>query len=149
MPPCGDSQGDVVAGGVGAVMGWVSSHPDYVASTNEAGMRMAGASRGADIAIWRRIDCGPQTGGFRRVPPILAVEVEGRDEEEEVLANKARWYLDHGVRVVWLVLWTTREIVVMTPLKTTRCRAGERLPPHPDLPGLEPAVADFFVQLRD
>ena len=147
MPPCGDAQGDVVAAGVGGFMGWIGRHPEFVVSTNEAGLRLAGASRGADIAVWRKVDCGPQTGGFRRVPPILAVEVEGQDEDEAVLTEKARWYLDHGVRVVWLVLWTTREVVVIRPLETTRCGGADRMPAHPDLPDLDLAVAEFFRQL--
>jgi Uma2 family endonuclease len=77
----------------------------------------------------------------------LAVEVSGRDEGEPELRNKAAWYLEHGVKVVWLVLTDTRDILVVTSDRETRCRAGERLPAHPELPGLEPAVDRFFAHL--
>ncbi len=53
----------------------------------------------------------------------------------------------HGVRLVWLVLPKTREIVVMWANGETRYGPGNRLAAHPALPGLEPAVADFFDQL--
>jgi hypothetical protein len=34
------------------------------------------------------------------VPPVLAVEVTGREEGERQLRDKARWYLGAGVPVV-------------------------------------------------
>ena len=82
-----------------------------------------------------------------RVPPILAVEVGGREEGEPELREKARWYLGHGVAVVWLVLPKARELIVVTAGGETRHAVGYRLPPHPALPGLEPAVERFFRQL--
>ena len=36
----------------------------------------------ADAAVFRGADVGEYTGGFRRVPPVLAVEVAGQDERE-------------------------------------------------------------------
>ena len=50
--------------------------------TNEAGMRLGDDSRGADAAIWRRAKGDTYDGGFQRMPPVLAVEVAGRDEGE-------------------------------------------------------------------
>lgn len=82
-----------------------------------------------------------------RVPPILAVEVGGREEGEPELRAKAQWYLAHGVAVVWLVLPKSRDVLVVTAGGESRHRPGERLPPHPALPGLAPAVERFFRQL--
>jgi len=82
-----------------------------------------------------------------RVPPILAVEVAGREEGERELRTKARWYLEHGVQVMWLVLPKTREVVVMRADGEERYGLGDRLAADVRLPGLEPAVSEFFDQL--
>lgn len=146
MPPCGDTQSYTVSDVVYVLRRWQESHDRFKVGTNEAGLRLAGASRGADAAVFRRDDLGPPTGGFHRVPPVLAVEVAGQDDGEPQLREKAAWYLSVGVAVVWLVLPETREVVVMTPDDESRHRAGT-LPPHPALPDLAPAVADLFHQL--
>src|SRR5207249_11430519 len=92
-----------------------SAHtPEFAVRTNEAGMRLGDDSRGADAAIWRRAHEGAYHGGFRRVPPVLAVEVAGRDEREPELRDKARWYLGVGVPIVWLVLPEQRAVIVVT-----------------------------------
>lgn len=146
MPPCGDIQSDVVTDVAYVLRRWQEAHADFKVGTNEAGLRLAGASRGADAAVFRRADLGEYTGGFRRVPPVLAVEVAGQDDREPQLREKAAWYLSVGVPVVWLVLPDTREVIVMTADGESRHRTGE-LPAHPALPDLAPAVADFFRQL--
>lgn len=147
MPPCGDVQQETVADVIIVLGPWVRSHPEFVLGTNEAGMRLSGSTRAADAAVWRRADVGPYTGGLRRTPPLLAVEVGGDDEPESALREKARWYLSAGVRTVWLVLPDPREIVVVTASAESRHGPGQRLPPIADLPGLEAAVDDFFVQI--
>ena len=147
MPPCGDVQGATVADVVGVLMPWVRAHPDFLVETNEAGMRLGEDSRGADAAIWRRNEAGRFTGGFRRVPPLLAVEVAGEDEPEVVLRAKADWYLRLGVRVVWLVLPEPREVVVLTAAGVTRHHATETLPTQPELPDLTVPVSALFQQI--
>src|SRR5512138_108855 len=82
MPPCGDVQQAVTIDVALALRLWSKSHPDYTVGGNDAGMILGGDTRGADAAIWRLADVLPYTGGYRRVPPLLAVEVAGRDEDE-------------------------------------------------------------------
>jgi Uma2 family endonuclease len=147
MPPCGDMQQDTVADVVGVLLQWVRAHPEFVASTNEAGMILRGGARGADAAVFRRSAVGRYEHKFRRVPPVLAVEVAGEDEDEPVLRKKAAWYLGVGVQVVWIVLPEQREVVVITGTGEQRCRRGETLPPCPSLPALTPRVDDFFLQI--
>jgi Uma2 family endonuclease len=147
MPPCGDLQQDVVTDVVITLGTWVRSHPEFVLGTNEAGMRLAGSTRAADAALWRRRDLAGYTGGLRRVPPVLAVEVASPDEPEHPLRDKARWYLGAGVRAIWIVLPDSREVVVVTEAGEGRYRVGERIPAHPDLPGLSPEVSELFAQL--
>jgi Uma2 family endonuclease len=112
-------------------------------------MRIGGATRAADAAIWRRRDAGPRTGGFRRSPPVLAVEVAGEDEGEDALRTKASWYLSVGVTTVWVVLPGERSVVVVTTSDVSRFQAGEKLPQPSGLDGLAPSVSDLFVQISD
>lgn len=148
MPPCGDLQQDVTIDIAYVLRTWSREHPDWVVGGNEAGMTLAGETRGADAAIWRKADTGPHTGGYRKVAPVLAVEVAGQDEQAEDLRVKARWYLEHGVEVVWIVVPEAREVLVITVHGETRHAMGERLPAHAGLPGLAPEVRELFAQLE-
>jgi Uma2 family endonuclease len=146
MPPCGEEPQDVASDVTGLLHAWVKSHPDFVLGSNEAGMLLAGEVRGADAAIWRRAEVGTSKG-FRRVPPVLAVEIAGEHEGEEELREKAGWYLDHGVSAVWLVLTDAREVLVLGASGESRHRSGEKLPSCAELPDLAPEVSAFFWQL--
>lgn len=148
MPPCGDVQQDVTVDLTTLLRNWSKGHDGFVVDGNEAGMTLGGETRGADVAVWRRSDLGPHTGGYRRVPPVLAVEVAGQDEDEARLREKGRWYLDHGVRLVWLALPDTKEILVMWSDGESRHSADETLPACGDLPGLTASVAEIFAQLE-
>ena len=147
MPGCGDLQQDTVTDVVATLAIWGRAHPEFVVGTNEAGMRLGKDTRAADAAVWRRADLGPYTKGFRTVPPVLAVEVTSREEPPLALREKARWYLDAGVSVVWIVVPEQREVLVITREGDSRHGRGDRLPPHSQLPDLAPAVDDLFFQI--
>lgn len=150
MPPCGDAQQDTTTDVVIALGHWVREHrADFILGTNEAGMRLRGQTRAADAAVWRRSDVRERTGGLRHQPPVLAVEVAGRDDTEDHLLDKARWYVASGVAVVWLVFPDSREVVVVTEAGESRVISGEAIPPHPGLPELHVEVAALFVQLDE
>jgi Uma2 family endonuclease len=147
MPPSADRRQDTSTD-VATILGvWRMSHRDFVVGTNEAGMILGGESRGADAAVWRRADLGAHEGKYRRVPPVLAVEVQGELEDEAALRAKAAWYLSRGVEVVWLLLPTERRVIVLTPENEAVFRAGQDLPPHASLPDLAPALDDLFAQV--
>jgi Uma2 family endonuclease len=150
MPPCGDFQQDTATDVIITLGEWVRRHPEFVLGTNEAGMRLGGATRAADAAIWHRADLGAYEGGLRRVPPILAVEIAGADEGdlEPELRSKAEWYLAVGVTIVWIVLPRSQEVLVVNADGETRLSNRKRIRAHSSLPGLSPRVSDFFVQLR-
>jgi Uma2 family endonuclease len=147
MPPCGDLQQFTVTDVVITLGAWVRAHPEFRLGTNEAGMRLRGATRGADAAIWRVADLGALHGGLPRVPPVLAVEVAGDDEAEPDLREKALWYLGSGVEVVWIILPESKEVLVIDQSGERRLHLGETLPTHPSLPDLVARVDDFFVQI--
>lgn len=148
MPPCGEEQ-QYVAMSVGAsLLQWARmTGARFRVGGNEAGMLLGGEARAADAAVW------PHTGHvvgteFQRSPPILAVEVAGQDEQEAALREKATWYFAHGVKLVWLVLPRTREVVVLTKGgRTRRVKNGDAIPATPLLPGLSMRARDCFDQL--
>ena len=147
MPPCADNQQDVAMDVAFVLRSWSERHPEFIVGGNEAGMKLGGDVRAADVAVWRASTATPRSGRVRSVAPILAVEVSGEDEEEQVLRDKARWYLDHGVSVVWLLFPDEREVLVMSGAGEATYGLGQSLPPEPQLPSLEPRVAALFAQL--
>ena len=149
MPPSADRQQDTTADILTVLGLWRRTHRDFVVAGNEAGMILAGEARGADAAVWKRSALGPHEGKFRRVAPVLAVEVMGELEDEKSLRAKAGWYLRNGVEVVWLVLPEARRVIVLKEAGEASLGAGERIAAHAGLPGLEPNVDDFFAQLED
>jgi Uma2 family endonuclease len=147
MPPCGDRQARTVADLVGTLVAWQRAHTTFVVGTNEAGVRVGEDVRGADAAIWRRADVGPITGRIAKAVPVLVAEVSGLYEKEPALREKAAGYLANGVAIVWIVLTDSLEVVLTTAVGESRRAIGDRLPEHPALPGLAPAVADLFRQI--
>jgi len=149
MPPSGDLQQDTTTDVVITLGGWVREHPGFVLGTNEAGMRLGGATRAADAAIWRRSDLGSYTGGLRRVPQILAVEVAEatQGDTEELLREKASWYHGVGVEAVWILLPESREAIVSSPGHESRVSGDDRLPEPPGLSGLQPRARELFAQI--
>ncbi len=147
LPPSGDEHQQTTADTVGALIAWQRRHPAFVVGANEAGMLLGGDVRAAEAAIWRRAAVVPTTGGLPRVPPVLAVEVAGRDDTLAMLRDKGRWYLARGVAIVWILLPATRAALVITEAGETEVPPGGRMPPHADLPDLEPALADLFCQV--
>lgn len=149
MPPCADTQQYVAVDVVHVLRTWSEAHPDFVIGSNEAGMKLGGDIRGADAAVWRRADVGAPKGRFQVVAPILAVEIAGEDEDERDLLPKAKWYLDKGTLVVWIVLPESRGVVVATAAGSARYGSEAALPEVAELPGLSPDVARFFRQLPE
>lgn len=148
MPPCGGDQQRTAADLVTVLGLWRRTHPDFIVGGNEAGMLLGGEVRAADAAVWRadQLEPGP---GFPRVAPLLAVEVAGRDDDMAMLAEKAKWYLARGVRVVWLLDPRGRTARVVTPAGEQDIEAGGRMPEHPELPDLRPDLRELFAQLGD
>jgi Uma2 family endonuclease len=143
-PPCGGLQAFTVGRLVTALGIWARAQPDFLVATNEVGMRLGDDVRAADAAVWFGADVDTEQAGLLGVAPLLAVEVSSRDEPEVHLVEKARWYRDAGVAVVWCLFPEQREVVVIAGTSTTRHRVGDRLPSHPLLPGLAPLVGELF-----
>lgn len=147
MPPCADIQQDVAMDVAYALRSWSEAQRGFIVGGNEAGMLLGEEIRAADAAVWRSADATVRVGKLRRTAPVLAVEIAGQDEGESELRDKARWYLAHGVTIVWIVLPETREVVVVRGEGEARYAKGSRVAEDGELPGLAPAVADLFAQL--
>lgn len=147
MPPTGGRQTQTVADVVVALGAWVRANPDYVLGTGEAGMKLGDDVRGADAAVWRASELSSATDQVARTAPVLAVEVAGRDDTEALLRDKARWYLDRGVAVVWILMPASREAIVVTGVGESRHAVTEPIAPAAELPGLTVTVADLFRQV--
>jgi Uma2 family endonuclease len=143
MPPCGEIQQRVTVDVATELNLWRRAHPEFVVGSNEAGMLLEGEVRGADVAIWR--GTSPAQPGFARVPPVLAIEVVGADDDLDMLFAKADWYLGHGIAIVWVVDASSRTVHVVT--RDARVAVQDRIAESPLLPGLSPVVADFFRQV--
>ncbi|MGE0789101.1 MAG: Uma2 family endonuclease [Sandaracinaceae bacterium] len=147
MPPSGDEQQDTCVDVITVLNLWRRDHVEFRVGGNEAGMILGGDSRAADAAVWRAADLGEYTGGYRRVPPVLAVEVAGKWDDEEGLHEKASWYLAHGVEVVWLLYPRARRAVVLDATGETTFSEHEVIPERSSLPGLLTSVDDLFRQV--
>jgi Uma2 family endonuclease len=149
IPPCGEIQSAVAADVMYVLGAWQRQHPDFVVGGNEAGLAVGDNKYGLDGAVWSRDDMGQMKPGFSRVPPILAVEIAGARDNEVEMAKKAFEYVQHGVRVVWLVMPASGEVLVLVrgSKKLERYNQGMSVAPVAELPGLAPAVTDFFHQL--
>ena len=143
MPPCGEEQSSVAASVTWALMDWARRTPGFDVNGNEAGVLLDGEVRGLDGAVWKSSG-KKRSNRFRRVAPLLAVEVQGEDETIDSLREKADWYLAHGTSTVWLVLPSINAVVVITRAGEKRFRERDRLPEPSGLRGLSPLVADVF-----
>lgn len=144
MPPCREIQQRTAVDVLTELNLWRRQRTGFVVGGNEAGMLLGGEVRAADAAVWRD---GPAGEGFARTAPLLAVEVSGVDDTVDLLRSKARWYLDHGVETVWIVVPESRSVLVITGQGETEHGANDSLPEPAGLPGLSPRAASFFAQL--
>jgi Uma2 family endonuclease len=146
MPPSGGEQGHVAIDAGSVFREWARRTPGYVVSGNEAGMLLKREVRAADVGVWTREDYGSFDMRLRRKPPVVAVEVLGRDDSESYVRKKTRWYLDRRVRVVCFVRPKERDVVVVNTRERKRFSVREKLT-IPELPGFEVLVSRFFEQL--
>lgn len=150
MPPCGGQQQRTVADVVTVLGAWRMGAPEFILGSNEAGMLLGGEVRAADAAVWRQ-DALERVvdDDLPRVPPVLAVEVTGRDDTVELLRGKAAWYLARGVAIVWIVDPRTRRVHVIDRAGETTLAESDTLGERAELPGLAVPVERFFRQITD
>ena len=89
--------GEIVTGDAGV---WIESDPDTV--------------RGPDIAFFspERMAPGVSIPGYSRTLPDLVVEIVSPNDRAREVYDKARMWLSHGVRLVWVVRPGSRTVDV-------------------------------------
>jgi Uma2 family endonuclease len=81
--------------------------------------------------------------------PELAIEVLSPRQNAARFANKLRFYLRHGVRLVWIVDPIKETVTVHVPDDDEAIlRPGDTLDGGDVLPGFSVPIADIFAQLH-
>jgi len=83
---------------------------------------------------------------YPAMTPDLAVEILSPDDCFEDMMEKVDEYLSQGVKLVWVVITRTREVLVCSTQSKYVVR--DKLTAPELLPGFELAVADIFVGLE-
>lgn len=84
-----------------------------------------------------------------RAAPDLAIEVLSPRQRRDRFRKKLSFYLEHGVRLVWVVDPRAETVTVHRPgAAPVVVRAGDTLDGADLLPGFTLPVADIFAELR-
>ncbi len=99
-----------------------------------------------DLAFVRTERLPLDRSGFPDLAPDLAVEIVSPGNTPGELARKIGIYLDAGVRAVWIVYPSERQLVVHAPAGPPRVFAeGDRVDGGEVIPGLSLSVTDIFA----
>jgi Uma2 family endonuclease len=84
---------------------------------------------------------------FAPFAPDIAIEVRSPDNTHRQLERKARYYLAHGARRVWVFYPRTESVRVHRPgAPVETLRAEDRLTAEDVLPGFTVRVGDLFPE---
>jgi Uma2 family endonuclease len=68
--------------------------------------------RGPDVSFWSKARLPEIPEEYTDIPPDLAVEVVSPGDHYSRIQTKVRHYLDHGVKMIWIVDPTDRSVTV-------------------------------------
>ncbi len=89
------------------------------------------------------------TNGPYRGAPDLAVEILSPDDRMTRVRRKVRFYLENGVRLVWLIDPEDRTVTVLTtPAASTTLSEEDELDGGDVLPGFRVRVGEFLPPTR-
>ncbi len=103
-------------------------------------------SRAPDISLILKERLPEDFYRYPAMAPDLAVEILSPEDSFEKVMAKVDEYLSQGVKIVWIVISATREVLVCTPQSKHIVRDTLTAPEL--LPGFELPVADLFVGLE-
>ena len=120
--------GRVTAGDAGV---WIERDPDTV--------------RGPDIAFFstERMQAGPPLPGYSVTVPDLVVEIVSPNNKSLEVYDKARMWLSHGVRMVWVVQPVSRTVDVH------RSDVGVEVVPEDGVLGGGDVLPEFTCPISD
>jgi Uma2 family endonuclease len=86
---------------------------------------------------------------FHQAPPDLAVEILSPDQDLGRFLSKINFYLQHGVRLVWVIDPIQQTVTVMTPDDDAIVlTAGATLDGGEILPGFRVSLEELFAQTK-
>ncbi len=83
--------------------------------------------------------------GYRKTPPLLAVEIVSPSQSKAEMLMKAQFYLSAGVQIVWIVWPDSRTVDVWTASQqVTTLTERDTIDGGTVLPGYSCPVGEFF-----
>jgi len=149
MSPAGGDHGAIAMQIALAMKPFVDQHGGklYAAETGFVLERNPDTVRAPDVAyiVKDRVDAA-RTQTFIPIAPDFVAEVLSPNDKAEEVAEKTQWWLDHGVRVVWVADPANRCVTVHLPGGDAHVYRHEDTITGGDvMPGLSIAVNDLFA----
>jgi len=148
MSPAGGGHGRVAAKLAFYLQQWANEHGGevYGAETGFVLERNPDTVRAPDAA-WISSERAAQadTSKFIPIPPDMLAEVLSPNDKAEEVAEKTQWWLDHGVRLIWIADPANRCVTVHLPSGDAHVyRADDTFSGGDVMPGLAVAVQELF-----
>lgn len=127
--PSGHEHGRIVVALGAALFNFVEPHRLGTVVASDSGVwleRDPDTVREPDIAYFAAANMPPdvRVPGYAEVAPDLVVEIRSPSDSRREVHDKARMWLSHGVRLVWVAHPDTRSIEVHRPDKPVSTLAG-------------------------
>ena len=148
--PTGGEHGEVVVNLVIALGNFVKPRSLGRIAASDSGVwleRDPDTVREPDIAFFStdKIPAGVRVTGYYETAPDLVVEVVSPNDSTREINDKARMWLSHGVRLVWVLDPDTRTVTIHPIDGDVMTLAGtDTLDGQDVLPGFSCNVADIF-----
>lgn len=124
---------------------YLETHPIGLASS-DANFRLwperAKESRAPDISFILKERLPKDLNRFLPIAPDLAIEILSPDDSFMRVMEKVDEYLQRGVKLIWVVIASTREVLVCT--KESKSIVRDKLTAPDLLPDFELAIKDIF-----
>lgn len=148
MSPAGGGHGQVAANLAFFFKQWALDHGGvvYGAETGFVLERNPDTVRAPDAAwISPQRAAEADTNKFIPIPPDMLAEVLSPNDKAEEVAEKIQWWLDHGVRLIWVADPANRCVTVHHPNGDAHVyRAGDTVTGGEVMLGLSVAVDELF-----
>lgn len=147
MPPAGFRHGLVCTHVIARLSAFVHEHSLGAVVSNDTGFileRDPDTLRGPDVAFVAAERVPEDQAGFAELAPDLVVEVVSPSDRVQDVNQKAREYLDAGVRLVWVVDPRSRTATVHRPDGGTVLIGDAALDGEDVLPGFRLPLPDLF-----
>jgi Uma2 family endonuclease len=140
----------VIQNSIGREIGnYLKIHPIGLVS-GDANYRLwperAKASRAPDVSFILKNRLPEDLFCYPPIAPDLAIEILSPEDSFEEMMQKVDEYLSQGVKLVWIVICRTREVLVCTA--QSKHVVGDTLTAPELLPGFELPVKDIFADLE-